>query len=156
LTEALRPVVDYASERGVKLALEPLNRYETSLITTAEQGLEVVEAVGSPALGLLLDTYHMNIEEKRTADAIRMAGRHLFHVHASASDRGAPGADHVGWPSVAAALTEVAYEGVLCIEAFTPYEPAIADAARIWRPVASTQDELAREGLRFLRALTRP
>jgi D-psicose/D-tagatose/L-ribulose 3-epimerase len=98
----------------------------------------------------------MNIEEKGTADAIRMAGRHLFHVHASASDRGAPGADHVDWPSVAAALTEVAYEGVLCIEAFTPYEPAIADAAHIWRPVASTQDELAREGLRFLRALTRP
>jgi D-psicose/D-tagatose/L-ribulose 3-epimerase len=156
LTEALRPVVDYAGERGVKLALEPLNRYETSLITTVEQGLEVVEAVGSPALGLLLDTYHMNIEEKGTADAIRMAGRHLFHVHASASDRGAPGADHVDWPSVAAALTEVAYEGVLCIEAFTPYEPAIADAAHIWRPVASTQDELAREGLRFLRALTRP
>jgi D-psicose/D-tagatose/L-ribulose 3-epimerase len=156
LTEALRPVVDYAGEHCVKLALEPLNRYETSLITTAEQGLEVVEAVGSPALGLLLDTYHMNIEEKSPADAIRMAGRHLFHVHASASDRGAPGADHVDWPRIAAALTEVAYEGVLCIEAFTPYERAIAGAAHIWRPVASTQDELAREGLRFLRALTRP
>jgi D-psicose/D-tagatose/L-ribulose 3-epimerase len=156
LTEALRPVVDYAAEHGVKLALEPLNRYETSLITTAEQGLEVVEAVGSSALGLLLDTYHMNIEEKSSADAIRLAGRHLFHVHASASDRGAPGADHVDWPAVATALTEVAYDGVLCIEAFTPHEPAIASAAHIWRPVASTQDELAREGLEFLRALMPP
>jgi D-psicose/D-tagatose/L-ribulose 3-epimerase len=156
LTEALRPIVDYAGEHGVRLALEPLNRYETSLITTAEQGLEVVEALGSPALGLLLDTYHMNIEEKSPADSIRLAGRNLFHVHASASDRGAPGADHVDWPRVAAALTEVAYEGVLCIEAFTPHEPAIASAAHIWRPVASTQDDLARDGLEFLRALTSP
>jgi D-psicose/D-tagatose/L-ribulose 3-epimerase len=156
LTEALRPVVDHAGEHGVRLALEPLNRYETSLVTTAEQGLEVVEAMGSPVLGLLLDTYHMNIEEKSPADAVRLAGRHLFHVHASASDRGAPGADHVDWPAVAAALADVAYDGVLCIEAFTPYEPAIASAAHIWRPVASTQDELAREGLEFLRALTPP
>jgi D-psicose/D-tagatose/L-ribulose 3-epimerase len=153
LTAALRPVVDYAGEHGVKLALEPLNRYETSLITTTAQGLEVVEALGSPALGLLLDTYHMNIEEKSPADAIRLAGRDLLHVHASASDRGAPGADHVDWPAIATALAEVAYDGVLCIEAFTPYEPAVATAAHIWRPVASTQDELAREGLEFLRAL---
>jgi D-psicose/D-tagatose/L-ribulose 3-epimerase len=153
LTEALRPVVDYAGERGVNLALEPLNRYETSLINTAEQGLEVVEAVDSPALGLLLDTYHMNIEEKSPPDAIRLAGGHLYHVHASASDRGAPGADHVDWPAVAGALRDVAYEGVLCIEAFTPDEPAIARAAHIWRPVAQTQDDLARDGLAFLRGL---
>lgn len=156
LTEALRPIVDYAGDHGVRLALEPLNRYETSLITTAEQGLEVVDALGSPTLGLLLDTYHMNIEEKSPTDAIRLAGPHLFHVHASASDRGAPGADHVDWPAVAAALIEIAYPGVLCVEAFTPHETAIASAAHIWRPVASTQDDLARDGLEFLRALTSP
>jgi D-psicose/D-tagatose/L-ribulose 3-epimerase len=77
-------------------------------------------------------------------------------VHASASDRGAPGADHVDWPAIATALAEVGYDGVLCIEAFTPDEPAIATAAHIWRPVASTQDELARGGLVFLRALIPP
>jgi D-psicose/D-tagatose/L-ribulose 3-epimerase len=153
LIEALRPVVDYAGEHGVQLALEPLNRYETSLINTAEQGLEVVEAIGSPALGLLLDTYHMNIEEKSPAEAIRLAGDHVYHVHASASDRGAPGADHLDWPAVAGALRDVGYDSVLCIEAFTPEEPAIAQAAHIWRPVAPTQDDLAREGLEFLRAL---
>jgi D-psicose/D-tagatose/L-ribulose 3-epimerase len=150
---ALRPVVDYAGEFGVKLALEPLNRYETSLINTAEQALEVVEAVDSPALGLLLDTYHMNIEEKNPADAIRLAGSHLAHVHASASDRGSPGADHIDWPAVADALHDVAYAGALCIEAFTPEQPPIARAAHIWRPVAATQDLLARDGLEFLRAL---
>jgi D-psicose/D-tagatose/L-ribulose 3-epimerase len=153
LVEALRPVVDYALEHGVKLALEPLNRYETSLINTAEQGLEVVEAVDSPALGLLLDTYHMNIEEKSPADAIRLAHRHLYHVHASASDRGAPGADHLDWPAVGEALRDVAYDGVLCIEAFTPEERPLATAAHIWRPVAATQDDLARDGLEFLCSL---
>ena len=153
LVTALRPIVDYAAEHGVTLALEPLNRYETSLINTVEQGLEVVAAVDSPALGLLLDTYHMNIEEKDPAAAIRLAGPHIAHVHASASDRGAPGADHVDWAGVASALRAVGYAGTLCIEAFTPEQPALAEGAHIWRSVARTQDDLARDGLAFLRAL---
>ena len=74
LARALRPVVEHAAECGVRLAIEPLNRYETSVINTVEQGLEVVAAVDSPACGLLLDTYHMNIEEKDPAAAIRAAG----------------------------------------------------------------------------------
>jgi D-psicose/D-tagatose/L-ribulose 3-epimerase len=156
LVEALRPVIDHAGERGVKLALEPLNRYETSLINTAEQGLEVVEAVDSAAFGLLLDTYHMNIEEKSPADAIRLAGERVYHVHSSASDRGAPGADHFDWPAFASTLRDVAYTGTLCIEAFTPDDEAIARAAHIWRPVAATQDDLACDGLAFLRGLCAP
>jgi D-psicose/D-tagatose/L-ribulose 3-epimerase len=153
LGRALLPVADYAGEAGVRLALEPLNRYETSVVNTAEQALEVLAAVDSPVLGVLLDTYHMNIEEKHPADAIRLAGPHLLHVHASASDRGAPGADHVDWPAVAEALSDVGYGDTLCIEAFTPLQPAIATAAYIWRPVASSQDDLAAHGLTFLRGL---
>jgi D-psicose/D-tagatose/L-ribulose 3-epimerase len=153
LAEALRPLVDYAGQRDVRLALEPLNRYETSLVNTAEQGLEVVAAVGSPALGLLLDTYHMNIEEKNPAEAIRTTGPHLFHVHACGSDRGTPGADHLDWPGLARALREVRYDGPVCIESFTSENKTIAVAASIWRPLAPTQDALARDGLDFLRAL---
>jgi len=153
LAKALRPVADYAGEVGVRLALEPLNRYETSVVNTTEQALEVVAAVDSPALGVLLDTYHMNIEEKHPAEAIRLAGAHLLHVHASASDRGAPGADHLDWLALALALADVGYDGTLCIEAFTPLQPAIATAAYIWRPVAASQDALASDGLAFLRAL---
>jgi D-psicose/D-tagatose/L-ribulose 3-epimerase len=153
LAEALRPLADYAGARGVTLALEPLNRYETSLLNTAEQALEVVDAVDSPALGLLLDTYHMNIEEKSPAAAIRAAGAHVAHVHASASDRGAPGSDTVDWPAVAGALREIGYSGTLCIEAFTPEQPALAQAAFIWRRVAPTQDAIARDGVAFLRTL---
>lgn len=74
LAEALSPLAEYAGELGVRLALEPLNRFETSLFNTAEQTLEVVEAVGSPALGLLLDTFHMNIEERSSPAAVRLAG----------------------------------------------------------------------------------
>jgi D-psicose/D-tagatose/L-ribulose 3-epimerase len=151
LVEALRPIADYAGERGVKLALEPLNRYETSLINTAEQGLEVVEALDSPALGLLLDTYHMNIEEKSPADAIRLAGARLAHLHACGSDRGTPGADHLDWQAIVAALREIAYGGAVCIESFTSENKTIAVAASIWRPLAPTQDALARDGLDFLR-----
>ncbi len=153
LAEALRPLVDYAGQRDVRLALEPLNRYETSLVNTAEQGLEVVAAVGSPALGLLLDTYHMNIEEKNPAEAIRTTGPHLLHVHACGSDRGTPGADHLDWPGLARALREVRYDGPVCIESFTSENKTIAVAASIWRPLAPTQDALARDGLDFLRAL---
>jgi D-psicose/D-tagatose/L-ribulose 3-epimerase len=152
LAEALSPVAEYAGEHGVRLALEPLNRYETSLINTAEQGLEVVEAVGSPALGLLLDTYHMNIEEKSPAEAFRLAGQHLVHVHACGSDRGAPGRDHLDWPAIVAALREIAYEGAICIESFTSENETIALAASIWRPLAPTQDALARDGLAYLRS----
>ena len=153
LASALGPVVEHAGECGVTLALEPLNRYETSLLNTAEQGLEVVAAVGSAALGLLLDTYHMNIEEKDPAAAIRLAGRHLVHLHASGSDRGAPGADHIDWSSIASALRDIAYSGTLCIEAFTPALAPIAEAAHVWRPVALSPDALARDGVGFLRAL---
>ena len=66
LVEALRPVADHAGARGVRLALEPLNRYETSLINTVDQALEVVRAVDSPALGICLDTFHQNVEERRS------------------------------------------------------------------------------------------
>jgi D-psicose/D-tagatose/L-ribulose 3-epimerase len=151
LVEALRPVADYAGDHGVTLALEPLNRYETSLINTAEQGLEVVEALDSPALGLLLDTYHMNIEEKSPAEAIRVAGARLAHLHACGSDRGTPGADHLDWQAIVAALRAIAYSGPVCIESFTSENKTIAVAASIWRPLAPTQDALARDGLDFLK-----
>ena len=149
--ERLRPVAERAGERGVTLAVEPLNRYETSLINTVEQGLELVERVGSEACGLLLDTYHMNIEEKHPAAAVRAAGARIAHMHGCGTDRGAPGEDDFGWPAFFAALDEVGYEGMISIESFTPEMEAIAVAAAIWRPLAPGPDELAATGLQFLR-----
>jgi D-psicose/D-tagatose/L-ribulose 3-epimerase len=153
LVESLRPLADYAGERGVTLALEPLNRFETSFINTAEQAMEVVDQVGSPALGVLLDTFHMNIEEHDPAAAIRACGSHVAHFHACGCDRGAPGDDQIPWPKIAAALNEARYDGPIVIESFTIENQAIAKAAAIWRPLAPSQDAIATEGLTFLRTL---
>jgi D-psicose/D-tagatose/L-ribulose 3-epimerase len=153
LVAGLRPLADYAGEHGVTLALEPLNRFETSLVNTAEQAVEIVDRVDSPALGLLLDTFHMNVEEKDQPAAIRLVGDRLAHFHACGSDRGAPGADHIAWPAIATALAEIGYEGPIVVESFTPENQSIARAAAIWRPLAPTQDALAVDGLAFLRTL---
>jgi D-psicose/D-tagatose/L-ribulose 3-epimerase len=156
LVEALRSVADEAERHDVRLALEPLNRFETSLINTVEQAMEVVTRVGSPALGVCLDTFHMNIEEKDPAAAVRAAAGHIAHVQACGTDRGTPGADQFGWDRFARALVEASYTGPVSIESFTAHNASIARAASIWRPLAPTQDALAVDGLAFLRPLFQP
>ncbi|MGN9810360.1 sugar phosphate isomerase/epimerase family protein [Micromonospora sp. BQ11] len=151
LRDRLRPLAEEAAGAGVTLAVEPLNRFETSLLNTTEQTLEVVD--GIPALGIALDTFHMNIEERDIPTAIRTAGDRLAHVQVCANDRGAPGNDHLDWTGIMAALRDVGYGGPLCIESFTAENRTIATAAAIWRPLAPTQDQLATSGLAFLRAL---
>ncbi|WP_416956565.1 sugar phosphate isomerase/epimerase family protein [Nocardioides sp. T5] len=149
----LAPVVDHAAAQGVRLGIEPLNRYETSLLNTVDQALTALEPLLGEGLGLALDSYHLNIEERSSADAVRAAGQHLAHVQVCGSDRGAPGGDQTDWPALVSALEEVGYDGPLVIESFTADNASIATAASIWRPLAPTQDELARDGLSFLRSL---
>lgn len=151
LVANLRPVADYAGELGVRLAVEPLNRFETNLLNTAAQTLAVVERLDHPACGVLLDTFHMNIEEKQPAAAIAAVGSRLVHFHACGVDRGTPGADHIDWPPIVAALRGIAYDGPVVIESFTSENETIATAASIWRPLAASQDAIAVEGLAFLR-----
>ncbi|WP_229051968.1 sugar phosphate isomerase/epimerase [Aeromicrobium sp. Leaf350] len=153
LRESLAPLVEHAGERGVALGIEPLNRYETSFVNTVDQGLDALGDLLGPALGLALDTYHLNIEERSSADAVRRAGEHLVHVQVCGNDRGAPGGDQTDWSALLAALDDVAYDGPLVIESFTSDNASIATAASIWRPLAPTQDDLARDGLTFLRSL---
>jgi len=135
----------------VVLALEPLNRFETDFINTCEQALDMVDRVKSPALKVHLDTFHMNIEEKSPAAAIRQAGKHLGHFHACGSDRGTPGGDHTDWPSLAAALKAIRYNGAVVIESFTQEVQVIARAAAIWRQIEPSREEIAQQGLKFLR-----
>ena len=149
----LAPVVDHAVAQGVRLGIEPLNRYETSLINTVDQALTALEPLLGEGLGLALDSYHLNIEERSSADAVRTAGQHLAHVQVCGSDRGAPGGDQTDWKALVSALDDVGYDGPLVIESFTADNASIATAASIWRPLAPTQDELARDGLSFLRSL---
>lgn len=155
LRENYRTLIDYAGPRGVKLAIEPLNRYETSVFNTTEQLLDVIGDLDAAVLGINLDTYHMNIEERSFAGAIRLAGDRLFHVQVCGNDRGAPGGDLTPWDEVFSTLREIGYEGILGIESFSADNATIARAASIWRPLARTQDDLALDGLAFLREATR-
>lgn len=116
----LKPLCREAEQRGIQICVEPLNRFETDFINTCDQALDLIHDVGSPALKILLDTFHMNIEEKFSADAIRKAGPHLGHLHACGSDRGTPGSDHTDWCSIAQALKDIGYRGDVVIESFTP------------------------------------
>ncbi len=143
----------FACEHGVVLCLEPLNRFETSFINLATQAIEVVDRVGHPACQIMLDTFHMNIEEKSLGDAIRAAGPRLKHLHACENDRGAPGSGNVTWDQVQQGLQDIGYDGPVVIESFTAKVKSIARAAAIWRALAPTQDDLARDGLAFLKGL---
>ena len=142
-----------AADHGVVLAVEPLNRFETDLINTCEQCLKLVNEVGHNSVRIHLDTFHMNIEEKTIYEAVILAGKKLAHIHACENDRGAPGTGHIDWKGLAKGLKEINYSGDAVIESFTPECKAIAAAAAIWRPLARSQDELATEGIKYLRKL---
>jgi D-psicose/D-tagatose/L-ribulose 3-epimerase len=131
--ETLKPVADYAGQRGVQLAIEPLNRFETDFINTVEQGLDFLGRIDAPNVGFLLDTFHMNIEEKDIPGAIRNAGSKVFHFHSCENDRGTPGTGHVEWKEVVSALHDINYQGPVVIEAFTTEITEIARAVSLWR-----------------------
>jgi D-psicose/D-tagatose/L-ribulose 3-epimerase len=150
--DTLREAADYAAERGVGLAIEPLNRFETDLVNTTEQGVQLCKDIDRPNAGLLLDAFHMNIEEKSIADALRAAGPFVRHFHACENDRGTPGTGHVEWTEVFAALDDIGYDGDVVIESFTPEITEIARAVSLWRPLADSPDALAADGLAFLRS----
>jgi D-psicose/D-tagatose/L-ribulose 3-epimerase len=150
LTGDLRGLSKFADKHGVTLCIEPINRYETSFLNTVEQTLELVERVDHPACGILLDTFHLNIEEQSIPGAIRKAGDQLAHLHTCGNDRGAPGDGHIPWNEVGEALADIDYDGRAVIESFTPEVESIARAASIWRSFAPDQDHIAKKGLETL------
>ncbi len=147
----LKKLSKYAEKKGRVICLEPLNRFETDFINTADQALKMIADVGSPALKIHLDTFHMNIEEKDQAKAIKKVGKLLGHFHACGSDRGTPGNDHIDWKPIVAALKSVKYQGDVVIESFTTDVKVIARAAAIWRRMEPTTDEIAVKGVKFLK-----
>jgi len=153
LVRQLKDLSTYAGDRGVGLAVEPLNRFETSFMNLASQAIDVVDRVDHPSCGILLDTFHMNIEERSIGDAIRAAGKRVRQIHTCENDRGAPGSGHVPWQEVAKACRDIGFSGPYVIESFTNKVKSIARAAAIWRNFSDTQDALAADGLRFLRKL---
>lgn len=129
LGEALVELGQHASQYGVPLIYEPLNRYETNLITTMAQGAEYLSGLGSPNVKMLADLFHMNIEEANLADAIRAGGSHIGHVHFVDSNRRGAGLGHMDFAPIAAALKEIGYNGYASAEAFPiPSSAAAAEA----------------------------
>jgi D-psicose/D-tagatose/L-ribulose 3-epimerase len=151
--ECYQSLADALTRNDVALAIEPLNRFETYFLNTAEDAADLCEAVGNPRVGVLFDTFHANIEEKDVASACRRVGRHLKHVHTCENDRGTPGTGHVDWPGVFAALREMKYDGWLTIESFGFALGELSAAASIWRDLAPTPESIAFEGVKFLRLL---
>ncbi len=129
LVEALQECSAAAASHGVRYALEPLNRYETDLIHTVADGLDLIERVGADNFGLLLDTFHMNIEEPSIEESIRTCGDRIFHFHVADSNRWPPGAGHLDFMSILEALFETGYDGWVSGE-FMPVPDADTGAQR--------------------------
>jgi D-psicose/D-tagatose/L-ribulose 3-epimerase len=150
--DCIREVAEYARSIGIDLAIEPCCRFEGYLLATVEDGLNYLEMVGKSNLGLLLDTFQMNIEEKRLPEAILKAGERLYHFHVCASDRGVPGTGHTDWKGVFDALKRIGYKRWLTVESFYPVPGGGAGrAAKVWRKLAPSPDDIAKGGLALIR-----
>ena len=151
--DGLRQAGERAAACGVTLAVEVLNRFETHFLNTTDDALALLDAVGHPNVRLHLDTFHMNVEEKRLPDAFTRGARLLAHVHAAENDRGSVGSGHVDWPGVRDALNRAGYDGWVVAETFTGAIPEIAAATAIWRPIVADGWTYARESAAFMKDL---
>ena len=147
----LYQVCKMAESQGLEIALEPLNRFETDLINTAEDLMRLIDDINHPAAKVLLDAFHMNIEEPDIEKAIQSVGDKLIHVQVSENYRGTPGTGQTRWDAYKRGLEAIGYTGTVSIESFTPEIKELAGAVCIWRPLVPNQDEFAREGYRFLK-----
>ena len=148
--ECFQSLGDVLEAHGVTLAIEPLNRFETYFLNTAADAIELARAIGHPRIGVLLDTFHTNIEEKDVAAAFRATGPYLKHIQACENDRGIPGTGHVDFAGIARSLAAIDYQGWITIESLGAWSE-LASAAAIWRDLAPSPEAIAFEGLRYLR-----
>lgn len=155
VAKALKPVARKAQQYGMKLGLEPCNRYETHLINTAKQCKMMLERIGEPNVIIHLDTYHVNIEEKGFDTAFLDAGKNCTYVHLSESDRGVPGTGNVNFADCFKGMARTGFQGDLVVESFIALPPEIAAALCVWRPVAKDRFEVLERGLPYLRSLAK-
>lgn len=149
--DLLGHLAEEAQSRGIAIALEAVNRYETYLYNTIGDVRDSARNVGSSNLGVHGDTYHMNIEEAGFERALRDVGQDLRYLHMSESHRGLVGTGTVDWDGVWRGLAAIGYDGPLVLESFAAINPDLAAATCLWRPPAEPPEVLAREGLAFLK-----
>lgn len=150
--EGLAAVAPLARVAGKVLAVEPLNRFETDILSTTRQAIEVVDAVGDPGLGILLDTFHMNMEERSIPDAIRAAGPRIVHFQANENHRGHPGTGHLDWPAICRALADAGYTGPVSLEPFRRADDRVALPIAHWRAPREDESAKLKAGLGVIRS----
>lgn len=150
LIRLIAEVAGVAKALGMRLGIEPCNRYETHLMNTGADGAWFIEQSGADNVFVHLDTYHMNIEEAGMAQGFADAGRHLGYVHMSESNRGVPGRGTIDWAGTFAGLKALNFDGALTVESFVHVAPEIAGGLAVWRPVAKEPRDVIDVGLPFL------
>ncbi|UWX61489.1 sugar phosphate isomerase/epimerase [Chryseobacterium oranimense] len=144
-------VADYAQNKNINIAIEPINRYESYVCNTAENVLELIEKTGRKNLFLHLDTFHMNIEENNFYDPIINSGKMLKHIHVTESHRGMLGEGTVNWEEFFSALKQINFEGNLVLENFSSSIPGMQEKVSLWQKSPYDAQELAEGSLAFLR-----
>lgn len=144
-------VCEMAKGFGQSIALEPLNRFESDLVNTAQDVMRLVTDINHSNAKVLLDGFHMTIEEKNIREAINSVRDKLIHVQVSENHRGIPGTGLTPWNDFKLGLEDINYKGAIVIESFTPEIKELAGAVSIWKNLADSQDEFASEGLKFLK-----
>lgn len=147
----LKKVSDMAASRGLQIALEPLNRFESDLVNNVDDVLRLINDINHPAAMVMLDAFHMGIEERDAEKAIVKAGEKLIHLQVAENYRGTPGSGQTNWDAYRRGLEKINYSGIVSIESFTTENRELAGAVCFWHPMAESQDLFASEGLAFLR-----
>lgn len=154
--ENVREVARIAQECGVTYCLEVLNRFEGYLLNTADEGVRFVEEVGLDNVKVMLDTFHMNIEEVSIGGAIRRAGKHLGHFHTGECNRNVPGKGRTPWREIAEALHDIGYDGGVVMEPFVLQGGKVGQDIKVWREITDNTsenrlDQAAKDALQFSR-----
>ncbi len=154
--ESVKKLGGVAGDLGIDFCLEVVNRFETHILNTAEEGVRFCRDVDMPAVKLLLDTFHMNIEEDNLPDAFRTAGKLLGHVHVGEGNRRLPGVGHLPWAEMGAALREIGFDGNVVMEPFVTTGGKVGEDIKVWRDLSggATPEQMDRDikaSLEFLR-----
>ncbi|SIT73227.1 D-psicose 3-epimerase [Edaphobacillus lindanitolerans] len=140
--ESMQELARYAKQYDIILLVETLNRFEQFLLNDAQEAMRYVEEVNEPNVKVMLDTFHMNIEEDNIADALRLAGRHLGHLHIGEANRKVPGKGSIPWQEIGDALREIDYTGYVVMEPFVKTGGQVGRDIRVWRELsADTREE---------------
>lgn len=139
--ESVKEVIKTAEDYDITYCVEVVNRFEQFLLNTAAEGVAYVDAVGSPNLKLLLDAFHMNIEEDSISQAIVTAGDKLGHLHIGETNRKTPGKGHMPWDEIGQALRQINYQGRIVMEPFVKMGGEVGEAIKVWRDLSGGADE---------------